>query len=245
LVAPADPFFAGAAHAPVTLIVGTAGEPEAGHQTTGRLRSPRRDFGRVMRGALMTPWFAVSVGIVIATSLTLARPHPALTFPPSKTGRCAAAGCSTPSSPPDAPSPAIKEGAKLPIPRSDANVRLSGLKVEYQLIPGPRHGFIAVIVIDSRRRLGDWELSFALPGASIDHVMWAKWRHRGADGVVVTGSPLPWGESSDNEARIVVFGTGGPQGPTSCEFDGVSCTFRAMPKRADQKTALLHLGDGN
>ncbi|HEX2323152.1 MAG TPA: hypothetical protein VHJ18_29605 [Streptosporangiaceae bacterium] len=199
----------------------------------------------MMRGALMTPWFAVSVGIVIATSLTLARPHPALTFPPSKTGRCAAAACSTPSSPPAAPSPAIKQGSKLPAPRSDANVRLNGLKVEYQLMPGLHHGFIAVIVVESRRRLGDWELSFALPGASINHVMWAKWRHRGADGVVVTGSPLPWGESSDNQARIVIFGTGWPQRPTNCEFDGVNCTIRPMPKHEGHKQDLLHLGDGD
>jgi len=245
LIAPADPFFTDAAGAPVPLILGTAGETETGPKRTERWLSPRRDFGRMMRGALMTPWFAVSVGIVIATSLTLARPHPALTFPPSKTGRCAAAACTTPSSPPAAPSPAIKQGSKLPAPRSDANVRLTGLQVEYQLMPGLHHGFIAVIVVESRRRLGDWELSFALPGASINHVMWAKWRHRGADGVVVTGSPLPWGESSDNQARIVIFGTGWPQRPTSCEFDGVNCTIRPMPKHEGHKEDLLHLGDGD
>jgi len=199
----------------------------------------------MMRGAMMTPWFAVSAGIVIATSLTLARPHPALSFPPSKTGRCAAAGCSSPSAPPAAPSPAIKQGAKLPPPHIDANVSLAGLKVEYQMMPGPHHEFIAVIVVDSRRRLGDWQLSFALPGASIDHVMWAKWRHMGSDGVVVTGSPLPWGESSDNEARIVISGTGDPQRPTSCEFDGVSCTFRAMPKDEGHKGDFMRLGDGD
>jgi hypothetical protein len=212
---------------------------------TGRWLNPRREYGRMIRGALMTPWFAVSIGIVIATSLTLAKPHAALTFPPSKTGRCAAEGCSRPSAPPAAPSPAIKQGTKLSAPSSDANVRLTGLKVEYQLMPGPDHGFIAVIVVDSRRRLGDWELSFTLPGASIDHVMWAKWRHQGADGVVVTGSPLPWGEPDDDEARIVIFGTGQPQGPTSCEFDGVSCTFRAMPKQQGHGKGFLHLGDGD
>jgi hypothetical protein len=213
--------------------------------SSGRWLNLRRDYGRMIRGALMTPWFAVSIGIVIATSLTLAKPHAALTFPPSKTGRCAAAGCSKASAPPSAPSPAIKHGTKLPPPRSDANVRLTGLKVEYQLMPGPDRGFIAVIVVDSRRRLGDWELSFALPGASIDHVMWAKWRHRGADGIVVTGSPLPWGETNDNEARIVIFGTGRPQGPTSCEFDGVSCTFLAMPKQGGHDNGFPRLGDGD
>jgi hypothetical protein len=228
----------------VTRVPETTGELQAA-QSSGRWLNLRRDYGRMMRGALMTPWFAFSAGIVIATSLTLAKPHAALTFPPSKTGRCVTAGCSRPSAPPNAPSPAIKHGTKLSPPRSDASVRLTGLKIEYQLMPGPNHGFIAVIVVDSRRRLGDWELRFVLPGASIDHVMWAKWRHRGPHGVLVTGSPLPWGEPNDHQARIVVFGTGQPKGPTSCEFDGVSCTFRAMPKQQGHDKGLLHLGDGD
>ena len=195
----------------------------------------------MIRGVLLTPWFAVSAGIVIATSLTLATPHPALTFPPSKTGRCSVAGCSSPSAPPAAPSPAIKHQVRLPGPGSDAKVRLAGVKVEYELMSGPHHSFIAVIVIESRRRLGDWELRFALPGGSIDHVMWAKWQHEGTDGVVVTGSPLPWRGSDDNKARIVIFGAGRPKRPTSCELDGETCTFRAMPKHDGKRGEFVHL----
>src|SRR5262245_26017988 len=198
---------------------------------------------RMIRGALLTPWFAVSAGIVIATSLTLARPHPALTFPAPKTGRCAVAGCPSPSAPPAAPSPAIKHGVRLPAPRSDANVRVAGVKVEYEVMSGPHDGFIAVIVVKSRRQLGDWQLSFSLPGASIDHVMWARWRHQGADGIVVAGSPMPWGESRDNEARIIIFGTGRPERPTACKLDGGSCTFRVMPKHESHSEDLIHLRD--
>jgi hypothetical protein len=194
----------------------------------------------MVRGALQTPWFAVSAGIVIATSLTLTRPHPALTFPAPKIGRCAVASCSPPSAP-AGPSPAIKHGVKLPAPRSDANVRATGVKVEYELMSAPHHGFIAVIVVKSRTQLGIWLLSFALPGASIDHVMWAEWRHLGEDGIVVTGSPLPWGASRDNQARIVVFGTGRPERPTSCELDGGSCIFRAMPKHDGHSGDFIHL----
>jgi hypothetical protein len=187
----------------------------------------------MVRGVLLTPWFAVSLGIVIATSLTLARPDPALTFPPSNINRCAAAGCSSPSAPsapPAAPSPAIKHEIRLTGPRSDANVRVAGVKVEYLLMRGAHRSFIAVIALVSRRSLGDWELKFALPGGVVDHIMWATWRHDGEDGVVVTGSPLPWRGSGDNEARIVVFGTGAPRQPTGCELDGASCAFLAMPK---------------
>jgi hypothetical protein len=205
--------------------------------------SLRPEYVRMIRGALLTPWFAVSVGIVIATSLTLARPHPALTFPAPKTGRCAIAICSSPSAPPAVPSPAIKQGARLPVSRSDANVRVTGVKVEYEVMSGPQHGFIAVIVVKSRRQLGDWELSFSLPGASIDHVMWAEWRHRRPDGIVVVGSPLPWGPSRDNEARIIIFGTGRPERPTRCELDGGSCTFRVMPNQAGRSRDYTRLRD--
>ncbi|MDR2985400.1 MAG: hypothetical protein LBV34_11230 [Nocardiopsaceae bacterium] len=197
----------------------------------------------MIRGALMTPWFAVSVGIVIATSLTLVRPHPALTFPPSKTGRCAVAGCSSRSAPPAAPTPAIKQTVRLPVQHSDANVRVAGMEVEYELMPGQSDGFIAVIVVKSRKPLGDWELSFTLPGASIDHVMWARWHRQGEDGVVVTGSPLPWrGESRDHEARIVVIGTGRPARPASCMLDGASCTFRPMPRHYGNRQDFFQSG---
>ena len=232
-----------AAPAPLSADDSRAPTADLRRRRTSRWFGSRPEYVRMIRGALLTPWFAVSVGIVIATSLTLARPHPALTFPAPKTGRCAVASCSSPSAPPAVPSPAIKHGARLPVPRSDANVRVPGVKVEYEVMSGPQHGFIAVIVVKSRRQLGDWELSFSLPGASIDHVMWAEWRHRGADGIVVVGSPLPWGQTRDNEARIIIFGTGRPDRPTRCELDGGSCTFRAMPKQADRSRDFTRLGD--
>ncbi len=197
----------------------------------------------MLRGAMLTPWFAVSVGIVIATSLTLATPHPALTFPPTKSGRCADAGCASPSASPAAPAPAIKQEVRLPEPTSDANVHLAGIKVEYEMLPMQQGGFMAVILIEGRHRLGNWELSFALPGASISNIMWAKWRHDGQGGVVVSGSPHPWPGSGDNEARIVVFGKGTPTWPTACTFDGGSCTFRALSKSAGHRAGLIHLSD--
>ncbi len=194
----------------------------------------------MLRGAMLTPWFAVSVGIVIATSLTLATPHPALTFPPPKSGRCAAAGCV---SPPAAPVPAIKREVRLPGPASDANVRAAGVKVEYELLPKrPHDGFMAVILVQGRHRLGTWQLRFSLPGASIQHIMWAKWQHDGQGGVVISGSPLPWPRSGDHEARIVIFGTGTPRWPTGCQFDGGSCTFRALSDGAVHHSDLIHIG---
>jgi hypothetical protein len=203
----------------------------------------RPEYGRMLRGAMLTPWFAVSIGIVIATSLTLATPHPALTFPAPKSGRCVTAGCGSRSATPAPPAPAIKHEVRLPSPASDANVRAAGIKVEYQLLPKRHHdGFMAVIVVQARHRLGTWQLQFSLPGATIQHIMWGKWRHDGQNGVVVSGSPLPWPKSGDNEARIVVFGTGTPRWPARCQFDGGPCTFRALIDHASHTSNVIHVG---
>jgi hypothetical protein len=201
-----------------------------------------REYGRTLRGAMFTPWFAVSIGFVIATALTLATPHPALTFPPSKTGRCADADCASPSATPSGPLPAIKQEIKLPGPRRDANVRPAGIKVEYELLPSQHGKFTAVILIVGHRSLGRWKLRFVLPGATIDTIMWARWRADGAGGVIVSGAPQPWPRSGGNEARIVVRGRGSPRWPTGCEFDNGSCTFLALAADPQHKPGSLRVG---
>lgn len=193
----------------------------------------RPQYGRIVRGAMLTPWFAVSVGIVVATSLTLAAPHPALTFPPPRSGHCAHSNCSSTSVPPKGRAPAIKHVNPLPAPplpdaqRTTANVR-AAVKVNYELLPRHHDRFMAVILIRGRKSLGKWEMRFRLPGAHIESIMWARWARDGADGVVVAGSPLPWPRSGANEARLVIFGSGKPRWPTGCSFDGGGCTFRKL-----------------
>ncbi len=196
-----------------------------------RTRTSPPEYGRILRGAMLTPWFAVSVGIVIATSLTVATPHPALTFPPSQSGRCVDAGCASASPPPSAPKPAIKHVVRLPATQQrpvSVSVRPAGVKLEYQLLPRPYGQFMAVIVIVSRKSLGKWSLKFTLPGAHIQSVVGADWNREGSVGVIVTGSPLPWPRSGANEARIVVLGAGSPVGPASCFFDTRNCRFIAL-----------------
>lgn len=190
----------------------------------------RSHIFRLVRGAVVTPWFAVSVGIVIATSLTLARPHPALTFPPSVGGRCFRARCGSPPTSPSAPGPAIKHGVILTGPRPGANARLAGVKLEYGLLSSHGNHFMSVILIVSRHSLGWWQLRFSLPGGKVDDIMWAKWRSEGQAGIIVMGSPAPWSGSADgssvNETRLIVIGTGTPAWPAGCRFDGASCHFR-------------------
>jgi len=191
----------------------------------------RQEFGQTVRSSMFTPWFAVSIGIVIATSLTLARPHPAVTFPPIKSGRCVQVACPSPSVAPSRPATAIKRGVELPVPSSEVNQRLARIRVEYGLLPSGQDQFTAMILVTGRRALGHWQLSFDLPGATIEHIMWADWERTGPDGVVVRGSPSPWPGSrsnGDNTARIVIMGTGTPGQPTTCSFNGARCTFRAL-----------------
>jgi hypothetical protein len=219
-------------------------ERAKGHRT-------RANFGRMARSAMLTPWFAVSAGIVIAASLTLARPHPALTFPPTKSGRCAqAARCASPSTPPTGPAPAIKQEARLPLQRSRA-------KVEYRLLRRNRDHFVAVISIVGQHSLNNWRLRFVMPGATINDIWGATaWQPEGHGGVIVTGSRSPWQKSGDNEARIIVFGTvstgtssgAGRTGrlgwPRDCEFGNQRCTFRALPRDTGHEHAGHKHGSG-
>jgi len=206
------------------------GAPAAGAVRGRRARrsarsGPRAEYRRIVRGAMLTPWFAVSVGIVIATSLTLAAPHPALTFPPSKSGRCAHA-CGVVSPVPNGRRDAAKHENPLSS-RPDA-AEQSAVTVEYAEQPTHKGQFMAVIVIMGRHPLKHWMLKFTLPGAQISSIWWAKWRHEGADGVIVRGSPLPWPRSGANEARIVIAGSGTPGRPSGCVFDSAPCAFRPL-----------------
>ncbi len=176
---------------------------------------------------MLTPWFAVSVGIVTATSLTLATPHPALTFPAPKSGRCVEAGCTGAVPPDKGRHQTIKHEIPLPS-QPDASEQPAGIRVEYAMQPMKHDRFIAVIVIASRHPLKNWTLKFVLRGVHIDSIIWAKWRLDGPDGVIVNGSPSPWPRSSANEARIVIDGSGAPSWPRGCVFDTGSCRFRAL-----------------
>jgi hypothetical protein len=197
---------------------------------------------------MLTPWFAVSVGIVVATSLTLATPHAALTFPAPKSGRCAQAGCTYASPPANGRQPTIRHEIQLPS-QSDASLRLSDVKVEYAIQKGQESHdgqdgggahFMAVILIVSRHALKDWTLRFVLPGAHVDTIMWASWQPDGPSGFLVSGSPLPWARSGANEVRLVITGTGTPGSPTGCVFNSGRCRFRALSVQPGQHDGDHH-----
>jgi hypothetical protein len=192
---------------------------------------------RMVRGALLTPWAAVSLGIVVAASLTLATPRAVLTFPPTAPARCQAKACGLPDAGRGRPLPTAKLGTRFPpihtvpaggLASSSATPAPPGpVEVQYALLPRyGNHHFVAVIVITSSRALGDWTLRFAIPGTQIRLVMWAKWTPYGKDGGIVGGSAGESPSSGPNRARIVIMGTGAPGRPRDCVFDGNRCTFR-------------------
>lgn len=191
----------------------------------------------MIRGALLTPWAAVSLGIALAASLTLATPRAVLTFPPSMPARCQSTGCGpTGSEPSTGPLPTAKLGTKFPAIRTGSSTGLASstatpaapglVHVQYAMLPKYGVHFVAVILIVGQRALGKWTLRFVLPGSQIKLVMLAKWTPVGQDGGIVSSSPWSSGPSGANRARIVILGTGHPTRPRGCVYDGARCSFR-------------------
>src|SRR6266567_2249041 len=137
-----------------------------------------RRGGRSMRGLLVTPWFAAGVGILIAAALALATPrHAVLSYGPVNPGiPCKLPGCASPALRPRPGSLAsAKAGIQLRLPvirRAPAGTTAvavwpsatprpaspAEIAVRYAVIRHGRGTFLAVITVQSSRRLGDWTL---------------------------------------------------------------------------------------
>jgi len=192
------------------------------------------EYRRAVRGAFLAPWFAVSLGIVIAASLSLAAPRAALSFPPAK-GHCRTAGCSGPQHKTgratSGPTAAVNRQPTSREPKSRGDASGRSVVVRYRLMMQRRGKFMAMIQISGRRPLGNWRLRFSLPDARIRSIMWGQWAAGGAGSVTVYGSPSPWPRSSPGRVRIVVSGVGAPQWPRRCAYDRVRCVFRRLGRR--------------
>ncbi|HEY3905366.1 MAG TPA: hypothetical protein VGM14_15770 [Streptosporangiaceae bacterium] len=188
---------------------------------------------RVVRGAFLAPWFAVSLGVVIAASLSLAAPRAALSFPSAK-GQCGPAGCSRAphkaSRGAGGPTAAVNRQptSRPAMGRGDGSGRT--VLVRYRLMTQRRGEFMAMIQISGRRPLGNWRLKFALPNARIKSVMWGQWT-AGAGAITVYGTPSPWPRSAPDRVRIAITGSGTPKWPRRCVYDGVRCLFRRLDRR--------------
>jgi hypothetical protein len=187
--------------------------------------------------------------MVVLAAMAMSAPAAQLTFPPSPGVHCHGSGCHLPGrahpqrggragglARPGAPLPATSEPSQSqryrPVDPRDPAIRVH---VVYQLLARwARRHFDAQIVITARHQLGHWNMALRIPGAQIQFVLGAKWQ-AGAhpDTGIAYGTPWPWARSSDNTARIIVFGTGSPRRPVGCWFDAHRCTF-TIERQASQ-----------
>ncbi len=189
------------------------------------------EYRRVVRGAFLAPWFAVSLGIVLAASFSLATPRAALSFPPAK-GPCPLTGCvNAPPRPPrntSGPTAAVNRQVPERGPVDEDGGPGRRVLVRYWLMTQRRGHFMAMIAISTHRPLGNWRLRFVLPGASVTSVMWGRWTKDETGAVTVSGEPSPWPRSAPDQARIVISGTGEPQWPRHCAYNGARCVMTRL-----------------
>src|ERR1700722_11445037 len=104
--------------------------------TVTRRLATHGEYRRVIRGSFLAPWFAVSLGLVIAASLAVLEPPAVLSFPPSKGSPCTQSGCASPK-----PDPARNGALVIRAPaaagsgrqRSPAVDRLSARRIPMQI----------------------------------------------------------------------------------------------------------------
>jgi Cellulose binding domain len=196
-----------------------------------------------VRSLLVTPWFAASAGIVIAAGLWIYTPHTVLAFPTSRLGDvpCATRGCSSAGSKTGGslavsiPGVQLRQKQRRPgqtaKPDAQGQHSASGLTFDFTVL-WQRHGkFGAAISVSGRHMPSSWRLTFEMPGTQIGSVIGAKWtayasgdggtaaatgeRHDGSDGDLTGEHPI----------GLLLMGTGSASAPTSCTFNGASCTF--------------------
>jgi hypothetical protein len=130
------------------------------------------------------------------------------------------------------------------------NAAAAGLKFKFTILWQNGQHFGAYITVSGHSVPSSWRLSFAIPGVRIDYVTGVSWRSD-ADRDGGTASPQTWpgngavgnggggngasqGTSAENDAghngfpviSFSVMGTGSVGPPTTCRFDGSTCSFR-------------------
>ena len=222
-------------------------DPEPGAPALRTGPAPGRGTGRVrraVRGLLMTPWFAASTGFVIAAGMWLYSPHASITFPPAiGTIHCRLDGCVTQGGKGSGSLASAAPGQRLRTRHErrgsgrsgDASERTAGLTFTFTVLWHGHDSFGAAISVSGKRSLGAWQLTFRLPGTQIQNVFGAEWL-QSATGDGGTASPfhVDFGRAADHDAvSFRIFGTGSLSRPTSCTFDGATCTFKVTSAGKD------------
>jgi hypothetical protein len=223
------------------------GAPEGADATVPlplALRSGQPDvIAGAVRGLVVAPWFAASMGFVVAVGLWISAPHAQLKFP-SAVGvvPCQVAGCGTQAGK-GAGNLTTTKGQRIAHPKkagatakhgAGRRTAASGLTFAYVVL-WHRHGKFAVqITVRGKKSLRAWQLAFQMPGDQITYVVGAAWRPTGTDGgtaSVLDGKLGQRGHDGDgpdisgHSISFIVLGRGTPVAPTNCTFDNATCRF--------------------
>jgi hypothetical protein len=198
---------------------------------------------------MVTPWFAVATGFVVAAGLWIYSPHAELNIPNGAVGKvpCKIAGCGI-ASPNTNRNPA--GGSLLPMTGSVGRLRSGSaapppLKFGYRVMPQSQGRFSLLITVSGTDVPHSWRLAFELPGDEVTFVQGASWQPVGRYSGVISwpASDNSWqsvgqgGDQGDHHfgrlsdrhgVSFLVSGIGAPVTPESCAFDGTSCQFSPL-----------------
>ena len=166
-----------------------------GDHAPRRASQSRLQLERSVLRAMVTPWFAAGAGVLIAAAILLESPGRAVLSygPPLDPGvTCRYQGCTAGPGGPGSQT-TTQHGTKLhPSPARAAaaghagrpghaarrsQVSSAGVTVSFSAHQHGQAGFVGIItLVSSRRSLGDWQLSFRVPGARIMAVQGAAWQ---------------------------------------------------------------------
>jgi hypothetical protein len=193
---------------------------------------------------VVSPWFAAGAGVVIATGAVIYMPHANMSFGGAiSVTHCKVAECSHVT--PDGAVPLqVGSGQQVMASPSPPSV-LAGMSFDYQVLGQSTYGGFSIqITIRAPRSLGQWKLSFAIPGATDVYVLGARWEQSGPDGgtasnyyggtesagyAAIAGNESDAGSGSSQDGRMVQFqvrGTGTPSAPADCLYNGLACQFQ-------------------
>jgi len=193
------------------------------------------------RRLVASPWFAAGAGFVIATSAIIYAPHNNVDFGGAiQVTHCKQALCGRAT---QAQAPGLPAGSGAHMPAAAPTLPRS-ITFWYQPV-GHSTGseFAMWIEIHARDSLGQWQLSFVIPGAKDIYVYWPR-SHVSGTHVVV--SSYYAGTESAGYAQISAHESGGADGPSRggytvlfqlrgtgtastpvhCTYKGAACTFR-------------------
>jgi hypothetical protein len=222
------------------IAIGARLRPNGGRLLTG-----------AVRGLLVSPWFAAGAGFVVAAGAFMYAPHAQLSFGNALISRspCTAVKCQHQSTTAQG-APGMPAGTGIeqvsPSPTPSPTAVTTDLTFGYTVIWQNHGTFAMVLTVTAKKAIGNWNLSFVIPGATNVTVVQAtsyptqtasptasqtpgSSRTKTPDGQPSSGPSA--GAVSDHGAdqtdslSLLVEGDGTPVPPGQCTFNGTTCDF--------------------